>query len=523
MLTVTIFCHSLVQFTFLQLSVAEQQARVTQELKDFHQAFKLQTTMPSDINKNFIDPSTNTNTNNGSTSNSGNDTSSQRPTNLLGLDTVQSNFPAFSNNDPMITSKSTLGLGNREVKKKKRKKKRHSEIIPSTFEDFYHLTEEVLGEGAYACVKTCRNISTGEQYAVKMIEKKTGRSRGRVFKEIETAYYCQSQKNILQLIEFFEDENRFYLVFEKMNGGDLLSHIKKKKTFTEQEAALAVKDIASALRFLHNKGIAHRDLKPENILCEYTDKVSPIQICDFDLGSGLTMNSTQNTPVTTPELLTPVGSAEYMAPEVVDAFIGEATPYDKKCDLWSLGVILYILLSGKPPFYGQCGSDCGWERGEACIGCQDTLLNSIQEGTYDFPEKEWGHISHAAKDLISRLLVRNAHLRYSADQVLRHPWVNQAPTNPLSTPNVLQRNNSAKDLAQFAAEAVAYGRLVAQHQEHMSMSTEWQNIVEEDEESPPPSFGLSPPGESALAKRRAKVNNSKSSGGICITIGSNGM
>ncbi|XP_070562995.1 MAP kinase-interacting serine/threonine-protein kinase 1-like isoform X2 [Ptychodera flava] len=465
--------------------------------------------MPSDINKNFIDPSSTTCS--GST-----DPSSQRPT-QLNVDAVQSAFTALSTKEPLTSSKSTLGLGNRETKKRKRKKKRASEIIPSTFEDFYQLTSEVLGEGAYACVKTCINISSEKQYAVKMIEKKTGRSRGRVFKEIETAYYCQGQENILQLIEFFEDENMFYLVFEKMNGGHLLSHIKKKKAFTEQEAALVVKDIASALSFLHNKGIAHRDLKPENILCEYQDKVSPVQICDFDLGSGLTMNSTQNTPVTTPELLTPVGSAEYMAPEVVDAFIGEASPYDKRCDLWSLGVILYIMLSGKPPFYGQCGSDCGWERGEACFGCQDMLLTSIQEGTYDFPDKEWGHISNSAKDLISRLLVKDANLRYSADAVLKHPWVNQPPTNPLSTPNVLQRNNSAKDLAQFAAEAVAYGRLVAQHQAHMSRSTEWQKIEEEDaeEDDGPITFGLSPPGESALAKRRAMT---KSSGGICITV-----
>lgn len=144
-------------------------------------------------------------------------------------------------------------------------------------------------------------------------------------------------------------------------------------------------------------GIAHRDLKPENILCEHPNQVSgaggrpspraraagrapaltapappqvsPVKICDFDLGSGIKLNG-DCSPISTPELLTPCGSAEYMAPEVVEAFSEEASIYDKRCDLWSLGVILYILLSGYPPFVGHCGSDCGWDRGEACPACQ---------------------------------------------------------------------------------------------------------------------------------------------------------
>lgn len=100
--------------------------------------------------------------------------------------------------------------------------------------------------------------------------------------------------------------------------------------------------------------------------------ISPIKICDFGLGSGIHLSSQYNTPVTTPELLTPVGSAEFMAPEIVEAFIYDlqATVYDKRCDLWSLGVILYILLCGHPPFVGSCGEDCGWDRGEACQDCE---------------------------------------------------------------------------------------------------------------------------------------------------------
>ncbi|KAF7237158.1 MAP kinase-interacting serine/threonine-protein kinase 2 [Varanus komodoensis] len=202
----------------------------------------------------------------------------------------------------------------------------------------------------------------------------------------------------------------------------ILTHIHRRRHFNELEASKVVRDIASALNYLHNKGIAHRDLKPENILCESSSQVSPVKICDFDLGSGIKLNGDYS-PISTPELLTPCGSAEYMAPEVVEAFNEEASIYDKRCDLWSLGVILYIMLSGYPPFVGHCGTDCGWDRGEACPACQNMLFESIQEGKYEFPDKDWAQISFEAKDLISKLLVRDAKKRLSAAEVLKHPWV----------------------------------------------------------------------------------------------------
>uniref|UniRef100_A0A2K6TD21 MAPK interacting serine/threonine kinase 1 n=1 Tax=Saimiri boliviensis boliviensis TaxID=39432 RepID=A0A2K6TD21_SAIBB len=294
-------------------------------------------------------------------------------------------------------------------------------------------------------------------------------------------------------VECFERWRRCISVRETSS---ILAHIQKQKHFNEREASRVVRDVAAALDFLHTKGIAHRDLKPENILCESPEKVSPVKICDFDLGSGVKLNNSC-TPITTPELTTPCGSAEYMAPEVVEVFTDQATFYDKRCDLWSLGVVLYIMLSGYPPFVGHCGADCGWDRGEVCRVCQDKLFESIQEGKYEFPDKDWAHISSEAKDLISKLLVRDAKQRLSAAQVLQHPWVQGCPGAGLADPRAL--NSSTMDLTLFAAEAIALNRQLSQHEEN-------ENELAEEPEALADglcSMKLSPPCKSRLARRRA--------------------
>lgn len=363
-----------------------------------------------------------------------------------------------------------------EMKRKRRKKKRTSSSLhSSTFQELYKLTGEILGEGAYASVQTCVNIYTDLEYAVKIIDKIPGHARARVFREVETFHHCQGHPGILQLIEFFEDDEKFYLVFEKINGGPLLTRIQEHICFSEHEAAQIIKEIASGLDFLHKKGIAHRDLKPENILCVFPDKLCPIKICDFDLGSGIKFTTDISSPAATPLLLTPVGSAEFMAPEVVDLFVGEANYYDKRCDLWSLGVIAYILLCGYPPFSGNCGQDCGWNRGENCRTCQELLFESIQEGRFSFPEQEWAEVSQEAKDLIKGLLVKEAPKRLSAEAVLNHPWIKMAEEEPansvkmesrrkaLKTPGNIRRNQSARELSQFAESAMAVKRVILQH------------------------------------------------------------
>jgi len=379
--------------------------------------------------------------------------SAQRPISLL-ID------PAPCKDAESIVGLMNVGDG-RRLRKKKKCRAADARV---KFSDVYESTGESLGEGSFGHVRTYRNIVTNKEYAVKVIEKSETKSRHRVLKEIEIFHHCQGHENILQLVEYFEEDSRFYLVFEKMEGGTLLDCILRRGHLTEQEASLVVRDIASGLNFLHKKGIAHRDLKPENILCVKAGQLTPVKICDFDLGSGIQIGSRHCSPVTTPELLSPVGSADFMAPEVVDVWQYQAWSYDKRCDLWSLGTILYILLCGYRPFYAHCGKDCGFEEGHACEDCQEMLFKCIQQGVYTFPEPDWTDISADAKDLIQHLLVKNPYQRYTADQVLRHPWLSKESSGAaLSTPYILSRNNSVRELGMFAETANAVNRLIQRH------------------------------------------------------------
>jgi len=402
-----------------------------------------------------------------------------------------------------------------EAKKIRRKKKRtasSSSFASNTFQEIYLLTHEVLGRGAYASVETCVNMFTQVEYAVKIIEKVPGHSRARVFKEIDLFYHCKGNPNIIQLIEYFEESERFYLVFEKVSGGQLLDQIKERKTFTEQEAAFIIEDLASALEFLHSKGIAHRDLKPDNILCVDTRRYSPVKLCDFDLGSGIKFHSGGGS-ATTPYLQTPVGSAEFMAPEVVEGFIEDTEDdfkYDKRCDLWSLGVILYILLSGSPPFSGNCGEKCAWKDGGDCKFCQLDLFSNILQGNFNFEQTEWENISNEAKDLIQKLLMRNAKQRLSASEVLAHDWMKNKNTNNLGTPTKIKRLNMAASLSNYAESAASVQRIVQQHLTVPDSKTKIRNPGSQVQNM----TSLSPPKESGLLQRRSKLKNCSSHQGL---------
>jgi len=402
----------------------------------------------------------------------------------------------------------------REAAKKVRRKKKRTasstSLASNTFHELYRLTGEVLGQGAYASVQTCVNIYTEMEYAVKIIEKVPTHSRSRVFKEIDLFHHCQGHQNIINLIEYFEEAERFYLVFEKVLGGQLLDKIAERKFFTEEETIEIVRDIAAALEFLHSKGIAHRDLKPENILCVFSDCLTPVKLCDFDLGSGIKFHSGGGSD-TTPLLHTPVGSAEFMAPEIVEAFIedtDEDFQYDKRCDLWSLGITMYILLCGYPPFSGSCGENCGWAEGGDCQYCQLNLFHNIQRGRFHFPKKDWARISSNAKDLINKLLVKSAKDRLSARDVLQHPWLVENHEDdwcPLETPGRIRKNDSARALSQFAESAAAVNRVVQQHCRSHADNCQSMSVA-----------GLSPPADSYLLQRRRSLALQSTEVGLII-------
>ena len=369
-----------------------------------------------------------------------------------------------------VESKASFEVRRKEAQvRRRRKKKTDRTLVATSFSDLYTLTGEVLGEGSYGKVCTCINIYTQLEYAVKIIEKNPGLyNRGKVLKEIEIYHLCKGQQNIIQLIEYFEEDDRFCLVFEKISGGPLLDHIQARVCFTEAEASRVVSDLGEAIKYLHNRGIAHRDIKPDNILCVNHESPVPVKLCDFDLCS-----EPNNIEITTPDLLTPVGSLEYMAPEVVNTFLvcddydsdddEDLIIYNKKCDMWSLGIIMYILLCGYAPFSGNCGYNCGWENGDNCTDCQEMLFQNICEGQVMFPEQHWKDISSLAKTLICQLLTKDSSKRLTAEELLAHPWISSGGCNintPLTTPSNLRRQTSIKQLEDFACRAMAVNRAV---------------------------------------------------------------
>ncbi|CAI5443729.1 unnamed protein product [Caenorhabditis angaria] len=380
-------------------------------------------------------------------------------------------------NEP-ISELVPLGGGTRRVPRTPRRKS----TSKCGFYDFYKLTDEHLGSGAYGSVTTCTQLSTGLEYAVKIVDKQgETHSRQRIMREVNIFKTCKNHPNIVQLVDWFEDDESFYLVMEKMRGGPLLQHILSRGYFTE-ELEKVTKDVATALKFMHDRGIAHRDVKPENVLCTDPEIVSPVKLCDLDLASQRHPHKQEKLPqvASEPDLASPVGSAEFMAPEVVDAFVGDALKYDKKCDTWSLGVILYIMLAGYAPFQGECDDEnCGWSDGSPCDECQQVLFHRIQAGKYEFPEDEWEMISDEAKDLVSNLLKRDPVARFNADQILSHPWIQQsAPQTILQTPsNLIYRKDSARDVQQMCEHFNVMSRYVAAR---LSARMEDLNLTEEE-------------------------------------------
>eukprot|EP01103_Thecamoeba_quadrilineata_P007028 TRINITY_DN16806_c0_g1_i1.p1 TRINITY_DN16806_c0_g1~~TRINITY_DN16806_c0_g1_i1.p1 ORF type:complete len:299 (-),score=84.51 TRINITY_DN16806_c0_g1_i1:120-1016(-) len=260
--------------------------------------------------------------------------------------------------------------------------------------DKYKIDEE-LGRGAFSVVKLAVDRTTGERFAAKIIEKKTlGQDLIRL--ETEIAILKQVQHpNIISLKETIDTKHYLFIITELVTGGELFDKIVELGSYSEAKAAEVVRKMVSAIQYLHEKDIVHRDLKPENLLLKNDHDVTEIKIADFGLSKIVSNKAFMQTACGTPG---------YVAPEVL-----KSQGYDKEVDLWSIGVITYILLCGFPPFYNEELRD---------------LFEQIMRAEYDFPEEYWHSISDEAKDFVRRLLVVEPKQRMTGEQALQHPWLN---------------------------------------------------------------------------------------------------
>jgi calcium/calmodulin-dependent protein kinase I len=287
--------------------------------------------------------------------------------------------------------------------------------------DFYDIGK-TLGVGSFAIVKECVNKKTGEKFAVKIIDKKHIEGQEAMIKSEVNVIKQLSHPNIICLKEFYESERDIYLVTDLARGGELFDHIIEKGSFTEKDAANLVRQILEAVNYMHKKNIVHRDLKPENLLFKDKSEDSPLMVTDFGLSKFTEATSLLNTSCGTPG---------YVAPEIISR-----KGHGIAVDLWSIGVITYVLLCGFQPFYGDD---------------QAQLFKAILEADYVFEKEYWSEISEDAKDFIRKLLVVNPAERMNCDQALKHKWLTSA-TNTSVLENVKKFN--AKKTFKKAVQAV---------------------------------------------------------------------
>ncbi|GFE53172.1 calcium-dependent kinase CDPK5 [Babesia ovis] len=279
--------------------------------------------------------------------------------------------------------------------------------------DVYDLHSNRLGKGSYGQVLKACHKETGEVKAVKVIRKACIENAMRMKREI-TIMKTLDHPNIVKLLEIYEDEECLYLVMEMCSGGELFEEIVRRGCFSEQYAATMMRQIFSAIAYCHGKGIIHRDLKPENILYSNTCENSPIKVIDWGFATKCRK---------THKFTSLVGTPYYVAPEVL---IGN---YDKSCDIWSAGVIMFIMLVGYPPFHGNDNA---------------AILNNVKRGAINFVPHHWKHISKSAIDLITRCLSYDPRYRITAKAAFNHEWILSNATSVHVNPIV--RQSLTKDL-----------------------------------------------------------------------------
>ena len=287
--------------------------------------------------------------------------------------------------------------------------------IGRALRDCYEFTKN-LGKGGYGKVFQVRNKKTGQLYACKKLSKLNVNNLIKFRREINILVKMD-HPNIIKLYDVFESQNSLYLIMEECHGGELFDRILKRiesnEMYSEKEACEIIQQVMSAIEYCHKQGIVHRDLKPENLLYlrEGPELNNPLKIIDFGLSQEININKI---------LSSKVGTAYYVSPEILQG------KYSEKCDVWAAGVILYVLLSGEPPFNGPSDG---------------VIYSKIRQFKFNFPEKRWSKISNDAKDLLSKMLVPEAQ-RLSASQVLEHPWFQLVKDNKIPLEKIKLDGNS---------------------------------------------------------------------------------
>ncbi|XP_038605558.1 MAP kinase-activated protein kinase 2, partial [Tachyglossus aculeatus] len=305
--------------------------------------------------------------------------------------------------------------------------------------DDYKVTTQVLGLGINGKVLQIFHKKSGDKFALKMLQ-----DCHKARREVELHWRASQCSHIVKIVDVYENlyssKKCLLIVMECLDGGELFSRIQDRgdQAFTEREASEIMKSIGEAIQYLHSINIAHRDVKPENLL--YTSKRpnAILKLTDFGFAKETTTHNSLTTPCYTPY---------YVAPEVLGP-----EKYDKSCDMWSLGVIMYILLCGYPPFYSNHG-----------LAISPGMKSRIRMGQYEFPNPEWSEVSEEVKMLIRNLLKTDPTQRMTITEFMNHPWIMQSmtvPQTPLHTSRVLKEDKERwEDVKEEMTSALATMRV----------------------------------------------------------------